>query len=53
MLNVMSFYWITDGPLKYHRTTSGTTRSYLSPLGMVLIHQFRRKSNRCGEKNPL
>ncbi|MFS7943830.1 hypothetical protein Hanom_Chr06g00504811 [Helianthus anomalus] len=26
-------FWITDGPLEYHRATSGTTRSYPSPLG--------------------
>ncbi|MFS7983643.1 hypothetical protein Hanom_Chr11g00976901 [Helianthus anomalus] len=26
-------FWITDGPLEYHRATSRTTRSYPSPLG--------------------
>ncbi|MFS7978110.1 putative polyribonucleotide nucleotidyltransferase [Helianthus anomalus] len=31
--------WITDGPLEYHRATSGTTRSYPSPLGIMPIHQ--------------
>ncbi|MFS7934410.1 hypothetical protein Hanom_Chr05g00391261 [Helianthus anomalus] len=25
--------WITGGPLEYHRATSGTARSYPSPLG--------------------
>ncbi|MFS7993493.1 hypothetical protein Hanom_Chr12g01094781 [Helianthus anomalus] len=25
-------FWITDGPLKYHRPTSRITRSYPSPL---------------------
>ncbi|MFS7960052.1 hypothetical protein Hanom_Chr08g00698421 [Helianthus anomalus] len=25
--------WITNGPLEYNCDTSGTTRSYLSPLG--------------------
>ncbi|MFS7949699.1 hypothetical protein Hanom_Chr06g00574651 [Helianthus anomalus] len=41
--------WITDGPLEYHRVTSGTTRSYPSPLGIIMpIHQFRRKPNKYG-----
>ncbi|MFS7939144.1 hypothetical protein Hanom_Chr05g00448291 [Helianthus anomalus] len=44
--------WITDGPLEYHRATSGTTRSYPSPLGIMPIHQFRRKPNKYG-KTPL
>ncbi|KAM0061762.1 hypothetical protein Hdeb2414_s0004g00139921 [Helianthus debilis subsp. tardiflorus] len=44
--------WITDGPLEYHRVTSGTTRSYPSPLGILPIHQFRRKPNKY-EKNLL
>ncbi|MFS8001930.1 hypothetical protein Hanom_Chr13g01196111 [Helianthus anomalus] len=44
--------WITDGPLEYHRVTSRTTRSYLSPLGIMPIHQFRRKPSKYG-KNPL
>ncbi|MFS8025528.1 hypothetical protein Hanom_Chr16g01476151 [Helianthus anomalus] len=43
--------WITDGPLEYHRATSGTTRSYPSPLDIMPIHQFKRKPNRYG-KNP-
>ncbi|MFS7903557.1 hypothetical protein Hanom_Chr01g00025431 [Helianthus anomalus] len=37
--------WITDGPLMYHCVTSETTRSYPSPLGIMLIHQFKRKSS--------
>ncbi|MFS8026434.1 hypothetical protein Hanom_Chr16g01486681 [Helianthus anomalus] len=37
---------ITDGPLEYYRATSGTTRSYPSPLGIMSIHQFRRKTNK-------
>ncbi|MFS7917346.1 hypothetical protein Hanom_Chr03g00187951 [Helianthus anomalus] len=41
-----------DGPLEYHRATSGITRSYLYPLGIMPIHQFRRKHNKY-EKNPL
>ncbi|MFS8019407.1 hypothetical protein Hanom_Chr15g01403421 [Helianthus anomalus] len=44
--------WITDGPLEFHRATSGTTRSYLSPLGIIPIHQFRKKTNKYG-KTPL
>ncbi|MFS8027254.1 hypothetical protein Hanom_Chr16g01496501 [Helianthus anomalus] len=44
--------WITDGSLEYHRATSETTRSYPSPLGIMPIHQFRRKPNKYG-KNPL
>ncbi|MFS7907229.1 hypothetical protein Hanom_Chr01g00068831 [Helianthus anomalus] len=44
--------WITDGPLEFHRATSRTTRSYLSPLGIMHIHQFRRKPNKHG-KTPL
>ncbi|MFS7995744.1 hypothetical protein Hanom_Chr12g01121561 [Helianthus anomalus] len=44
--------WITDGLLKYHRATSGTTRSYPSPLGIMAIQQFRRKPNKY-EKTPL
>ncbi|MFS8030581.1 hypothetical protein Hanom_Chr17g01535681 [Helianthus anomalus] len=44
-------FWITDGPLEYHRVTSGTTRLYPYPLGILLIHQFRRKPNKYG-KNP-
>ncbi|MFS8009794.1 hypothetical protein Hanom_Chr14g01289541 [Helianthus anomalus] len=49
--------WITDGPLEYHRATSGTTRSYPSPLDIMSIHQFRRKPNKYGkiplwESNP-
>ncbi|MFS8028093.1 hypothetical protein Hanom_Chr16g01506441 [Helianthus anomalus] len=42
--------WITNGPLEYHRVTSGTTRSYPSPLGLMPIHQFRRKPNKYGKK---
>ncbi|MFS7984357.1 hypothetical protein Hanom_Chr11g00985551 [Helianthus anomalus] len=38
--------WIIDGTLEYHRATSGTTRSYPSPLGIMPIHQFRRKPNK-------
>ncbi|MFS7926081.1 hypothetical protein Hanom_Chr04g00292811 [Helianthus anomalus] len=45
-------FWINDGPLEYHRATSGTTRSYPSPLGIMPIHQFRRKPNKYG-KTPL
>ncbi|MFS7944275.1 hypothetical protein Hanom_Chr06g00510161 [Helianthus anomalus] len=41
--------WITDGPLEYHRATSGTTRSYPSPLGIMPIHQFRSKPNKYGK----
>ncbi|MFS8000775.1 hypothetical protein Hanom_Chr13g01182421 [Helianthus anomalus] len=41
--------WITDGPLEYHLATSGTTRSYPSPLGIMSIHQFRRKPNIYGK----
>ncbi|MFS8030482.1 hypothetical protein Hanom_Chr17g01534581 [Helianthus anomalus] len=44
--------WITDGPLQYHRATSGTTRSYPAPLGIMYIHQFKRKPNKYG-KTPL
>ncbi|MFS7979746.1 hypothetical protein Hanom_Chr10g00931311 [Helianthus anomalus] len=44
--------WITDGPLEYHRATSGITRSYPSPLDIMHIHQFRRKPNKYG-KTPL
>ncbi|MFS8026174.1 hypothetical protein Hanom_Chr16g01483791 [Helianthus anomalus] len=44
-------FWITDGPLEYHRATSGTIRSYLSPLDIMPIHRFRRKANKYG-KNP-
>ncbi|MFS7955305.1 hypothetical protein Hanom_Chr07g00641111 [Helianthus anomalus] len=44
--------WITDRPLEYHRATSRTTRSYPSPLGIMPIHQFRRKPNKY-EKTPL
>ncbi|MFS7959276.1 hypothetical protein Hanom_Chr08g00689221 [Helianthus anomalus] len=44
--------WITDGLLEYHRATSRTTRSYPSPLGIMPIHQFRRKPNKYG-KNPI
>ncbi|MFS7949943.1 hypothetical protein Hanom_Chr06g00577561 [Helianthus anomalus] len=40
---------MTDRPLEYHRATSGTTRSYPSPLGILPIHQFRRKPNKYGE----
>ncbi|MFS8024425.1 hypothetical protein Hanom_Chr16g01463101 [Helianthus anomalus] len=35
-----------------HCATSGTTRSYPSPLGIMHIHQFRRKPNKYG-KTPL
>ncbi|MFS8007543.1 hypothetical protein Hanom_Chr14g01262251 [Helianthus anomalus] len=42
--------WITDGPLEYHRDTSGTTRSYPSPLGIMPTHQFRSKLNKYGKK---
>ncbi|MFS7970108.1 hypothetical protein Hanom_Chr09g00817111 [Helianthus anomalus] len=44
--------WITDGPLEYHRATSGTTRSYPSTLGIMSIHQFRRKPNKYGKNHP-
>ncbi|MFS7964715.1 hypothetical protein Hanom_Chr08g00753601 [Helianthus anomalus] len=39
-----------DRSLEYYRATSGTTRSYPSPLGIMAIHQFRRKPNKCGKK---
>ncbi|MFS7986188.1 hypothetical protein Hanom_Chr11g01007451 [Helianthus anomalus] len=42
-------FWITDGPLEYDRATSGTTRSYRSPLCIIPIHQFRRKPNKYGK----
>ncbi|MFS7924360.1 hypothetical protein Hanom_Chr03g00271661 [Helianthus anomalus] len=42
--------WITDEPLKYHRATDGTTKSYPSPLGIILIHQFKRKPNKYEKK---
>ncbi|MFS7979628.1 hypothetical protein Hanom_Chr10g00929941 [Helianthus anomalus] len=42
-----------DVPLEYHRGTSRTTRSYLSPQGIMPIHKFRRKPNKYGKKNPL
>ncbi|MFS7964188.1 hypothetical protein Hanom_Chr08g00747271 [Helianthus anomalus] len=45
--------WITDGPLEYHRATSGTTRSYSSPLVIMPIHQFRGKPNKYGKRTPL
>ncbi|MFS7945043.1 hypothetical protein Hanom_Chr06g00519321 [Helianthus anomalus] len=45
--------WITDGSLEYHRATSGTIRSYPSPLGIMSIHQFRRKPNKYEKKNLL
>ncbi|MFS7927770.1 hypothetical protein Hanom_Chr04g00313041 [Helianthus anomalus] len=38
--------------LEYNRAISGTTRSYPSPLGIMPIHQFRRKPNKY-EKTPL
>ncbi|MFS8000099.1 hypothetical protein Hanom_Chr12g01174391 [Helianthus anomalus] len=38
--------------MEYHRATSGTTRSYPSPIGIMPIHQFRRKPNKYG-KTPL
>ncbi|MFS7904428.1 hypothetical protein Hanom_Chr01g00035911 [Helianthus anomalus] len=44
--------WITDEPLDYYRVTSGITRSYPFPLGVILIHQFRSQSNKYG-KTPL
>ncbi|MFS7919671.1 hypothetical protein Hanom_Chr03g00215421 [Helianthus anomalus] len=43
---------LTDGPLEYDCATSGTIRSYPSPLGIMPIHQFRRKRNKY-EKNPV
>ncbi|MFS7950514.1 hypothetical protein Hanom_Chr07g00584151 [Helianthus anomalus] len=42
--------WIIDGPMEYHRATSGTTRNYPSPLVIMPIHQFIRKPNKY-EKN--
>ncbi|MFS7972807.1 hypothetical protein Hanom_Chr09g00849181 [Helianthus anomalus] len=51
----MNFYfferqiWITDVLFEYHRATSGTTRSYPSPLHIMSIHQFRRKHNKYGK----
>ncbi|MFS7896731.1 hypothetical protein Hanom_Chr00s005691g01729811 [Helianthus anomalus] len=44
--------WITDVPLEYYHVTSGTTRSYSSSLGIMSIHQFKRKPN-IYEKNIL
>ncbi|MFS7969094.1 hypothetical protein Hanom_Chr09g00805131 [Helianthus anomalus] len=41
--------WITDGPLEYYRAISETIQSYPSPLGIMSIHQFRRKPNKYGE----
>ncbi|MFS8033033.1 hypothetical protein Hanom_Chr17g01564701 [Helianthus anomalus] len=41
--------WITDRPLENNRATSGTTRSYLSPLGIIHIHQLRKKPNKYGK----
>ncbi|MFS7997621.1 hypothetical protein Hanom_Chr12g01143931 [Helianthus anomalus] len=41
--------WITDGSVEYHRATSGITRSYPSLLGIMPIHQFRRKLNKYGK----
>ncbi|MFS7983770.1 hypothetical protein Hanom_Chr11g00978401 [Helianthus anomalus] len=38
--------------MKYHRATSGTTRSYPSPLGIMPIYKYRRKPNKY-EKTPL
>ncbi|MFS7974772.1 hypothetical protein Hanom_Chr10g00872601 [Helianthus anomalus] len=43
--------WITDGPLEYHRATSGTTRSYPSPLGIMPIQQSG--GNPINMENPL
>ncbi|MFS7997207.1 hypothetical protein Hanom_Chr12g01138951 [Helianthus anomalus] len=43
--------WITDGALEYNRATSGTTRSYPSPLDIMHIHQFRCKHNKYGFRN--
>ncbi|MFS7982871.1 hypothetical protein Hanom_Chr11g00967871 [Helianthus anomalus] len=40
------------GSLEYHCAINGTTRSYPSPLGIMHIHQFRRKPNKYG-KTPL
>ncbi|MFS7895576.1 hypothetical protein Hanom_Chr00s003057g01708381 [Helianthus anomalus] len=55
LISIVFFFerqiWITDGPLEYYRSTSGTTRSYPSPLGIIPIHQFKRKPNKYG-KNP-
>ncbi|MFS7967152.1 hypothetical protein Hanom_Chr09g00782421 [Helianthus anomalus] len=50
----MYFFFLNGkfGSLEYHRAISGTTRSYSSSLGIMLIHQFRRKPNKYG-KNPL
>ncbi|MFS7940032.1 hypothetical protein Hanom_Chr05g00458881 [Helianthus anomalus] len=36
---------ITDGPLDF----SGIIRSYQSPLGIMPIHQFRKKPNKYGK----
>ncbi|MFS7985970.1 hypothetical protein Hanom_Chr11g01004961 [Helianthus anomalus] len=44
--------WIIDGPLEYHRATSRTIRSYPYPLGIMHIHQVKRKPNKYG-KTPL
>ncbi|MFS7950486.1 hypothetical protein Hanom_Chr07g00583831 [Helianthus anomalus] len=41
--------WIPDGPLKYYRAISGTTRSYPSPLSIMSIYQFSRKPNKYGK----
>ncbi|MFS8013208.1 hypothetical protein Hanom_Chr14g01330101 [Helianthus anomalus] len=39
-------FWITNGSLEYHHATSGTIRSYPSPLGIIHIYQFRSKPNK-------
>ncbi|MFS8001431.1 hypothetical protein Hanom_Chr13g01190321 [Helianthus anomalus] len=44
--------WSTDGSLEHHRATNGTIRSYSSPLGIMPIHQFRRKPHKY-RKTPL
>ncbi|MFS7891004.1 hypothetical protein Hanom_Chr05g00451091 [Helianthus anomalus] len=42
----------TDGLLEYNRATRETIRSYPFSLGIMPIHQFRRKPNKY-EKTPI
>ncbi|MFS7956683.1 hypothetical protein Hanom_Chr07g00657411 [Helianthus anomalus] len=50
-LDIAIVSWITDGSLEYHCVISEIIRSYPSTLIIMLIHQFKRKSNKYG-KNP-
>ncbi|MFS8013438.1 hypothetical protein Hanom_Chr14g01332971 [Helianthus anomalus] len=42
--------WINDRSLEYHRVTSGTTRSYPSPLGNNVYTHIREKPNKSEKK---